>query len=105
MSTSISFRRISWNEGNRLTDRTQIKFGYGHHHQQPQQQGHYDELDPFRSGVREPSKQPIHHGQPPAPYGIIQRNGVSLAADTCYPLANASSPYLIIGRINPLAPT
>src|SRR5215471_3246139 len=50
----------------RLTDRSQLKLRYGHHHQQPQQHSHYDELDPFRSGVREPSKHFVEatHGQP-----------------------------------------
>src|SRR5215831_11045091 len=52
----------------RSTDRTQLKLRYGHHHKQPQQQSHYDELDPFRSGVREPSKQFVEatHCQPPS---------------------------------------
>jgi hypothetical protein len=40
------------------SDRIQLKLRYAHHHQQPQQQSYYDELDPFPRSVREPSKQP-----------------------------------------------
>ena len=67
---------LNWN------DRTQLKLRYGHHHQQPQQHSHYDELDPFRSGVREPSQHFVDatHGQPPSGYhapgtslGILRR--------------------------------
>jgi hypothetical protein len=43
--------------------RSQIKLMYGSHHQQPQKQCRYDELDPFLV-VREPSMHAIH-GQPP----------------------------------------
>src|SRR5207245_1687618 len=51
----------------RLTDRIQLKLRYSHHHQQPQQHSHYDELDPFHISVREPSQHFVEasHGQPP----------------------------------------
>src|SRR6516162_3652713 len=70
VSAIVRGRRISCS---RLTDRSQLKLRYGHHHQQPQQQGHYNELDPFRSGVREPSKQFVEasHGQPPSVEQVI----------------------------------
>jgi len=61
-------------EGNRLTDRSQLKLRYGHHHQQPQQHSHYDELDPFPTGVREPSQHFVEatQGQPPAINQVIR---------------------------------
>jgi hypothetical protein len=49
-----------------LACRSQIKLVYGDHHQQPQKDCRYDELDPFLV-VREPSMDPVH-GQPPSGY-------------------------------------
>src|SRR5262245_22195804 len=59
-----------------LTDRRQLKFSYGHYHQQPQQHSHYDELDPFRRSVREPSKHFVEatHGQPPQSNRLPERS-------------------------------
>ena len=50
----------------------QLKLKYNHH-QQPQQHSHYDELDPFRSGAREPSQHFVEatHGQPPDVHAIF----------------------------------
>ena len=50
----------------------QLKLKYSHH-QQPQQHRHYDELDPFRSGVREPSQRFVDatHSQRPSGRQVI----------------------------------
>src|SRR5215831_7374743 len=58
------------------TDRTQLNLRYDHHHQQPQQQGHYDKLDPFRRSVREPAQHLVEatHGQPPAIKQVLRNN-------------------------------
>ena len=52
-----------------LPCRSQIKLMYGSHHQQPQKDCRYDELDPLLV-VREPSMHMIEpiHGQPPSGY-------------------------------------
>src|SRR5262249_46635456 len=46
-----------------LASRSQIKHGYGSHREQPQNDGTYDELDPFLV-VKEPSMMHDIHGQP-----------------------------------------
>jgi hypothetical protein len=55
--------------GEQSACRSQIKLVYGSHHQQPQKDCRYDELDPFLV-VREPSMHMIEpiHGQPPSGY-------------------------------------
>jgi hypothetical protein len=55
--------------GEQSACRSQIKLMYGSHHQQPQKDCRYDELDPFLV-VREPSMHMIEpiHGQPPSGY-------------------------------------
>jgi hypothetical protein len=51
-------------EGLALAHRSQLKLMYGDHHQQPQKDCCYDELDPFPvSGEEHPV-----HGQPPSGY-------------------------------------
>src|SRR5690242_1696893 len=60
------------------TDRTQLNLRYDHHHQQPQQQGHYDKLDPFRRTVREPAQHLVEatHGQPPIKQVLRNNNAM-----------------------------
>jgi hypothetical protein len=55
--------------GEQSACRSQIKLMYGSHHQQPQKECRYDELDPYLV-VREPSMHMIEpiHGQPPSGY-------------------------------------
>jgi hypothetical protein len=55
--------------GEQSASRSQIKLMYGSHHQQPQKDCRYDELDPLLV-VREPSMHMIEpiHGQPPSGY-------------------------------------
>src|SRR4029450_10339317 len=55
--------------GEQSACRSQIKLMYGSHHQQPQKDCRYDELDPYLV-VREPSMHMIEpiHGQPPSGY-------------------------------------
>jgi len=59
----------SCDAGEQSACRSQIKLMYGSHHQQPQKDCRYDELDPFPA-VREPSMHMIEpiHGQPPSGY-------------------------------------
>jgi len=60
----------------------QLNLGHGHHHQQPQQQGHYDKLEPFRGSVREPSQHFVEATKwaPPANRTGYSRSGGRIIA-------------------------
>jgi hypothetical protein len=91
--------------------RSQIKLMYGSHHQQPQKDCRYDELDPFLV-VREPSMDPVH-GQPPSGYhappnphpitshGLMTEHRVSSIAACYAPLAARLTVSPWTGRGSP----
>jgi hypothetical protein len=89
-----------------LAYHSQLKLRYGDHHQQPQKDCRYDELDPFPMSVEEP---PVH-GQPPSGYhtqhpitshGLMTEHRVSSIAACYAPLAARLTVSPWTGRGSP----